>query len=190
MEPVAKPRVRFTRKDYEQLPEDFRAELIEGDLVMVPAPDPSHQSLLGVLHACLLGYLGRQARHRLLVSPVDLHIDDENIVQPDLLVLPEGTRAQKRPWRIPHPVWIAEVLSPKTASRDRGVKLRLYARVGVREAWLVDPDAETVEVRPLGADAGDAAASPGRPYRRGETAESGELVGLAVPLDELFDLDA
>jgi len=187
LDPVAKPRVRFTRKDYEQLPEDFRAELIEGDLVMVPAPDPSHQALVGELHAHLRAHFGREARHRVLLSPVDVHIDDENIVQPDLLVLPEGTRATERPWRIPGPVWIAEVLSPKTAQRDRGVKLRLYARAGVREAWLVDPDARTIEVRPLGA--GDAVA-PAETYRHGEVARSRGLPGLAVGVDDLFDLDA
>jgi len=187
LDPVAKPRVRFTRKDYEQLPEDFRAELIEGDLVMVPAPDPSHQSLVGVIYSLLRAHFGREARHRVLLSPVDIHIDDENIVQPDLLVLPEGTRATERPWRIPGPVWIAEVLSPKTAQRDRGVKLRLYARVGVREAWLVDPDAKTIEVRPLGGADADA---PGRTYGGGEVAHSDELGGLTVEVDDLFDLDA
>jgi len=87
----------------------------------------------------------------------------------------------------PGPVWIAEVLSPKTAQRDRGVKLRLYARAGVREAWLVDPDARTIEVRPLGA--GDAVA-PAETYRHGEVARSRGLPGLAVGVDDLFDLDA
>jgi len=123
VEPMARGKIRFTRKDLAQLPEDWRAELIEGDLVMLPAPDPSHQ--------------------------MDIVIDDESVLQPDILLLPEGTRPARRPWVIPPPIWVAEVLSPTTAMRDCGVKLTLYARRGVREAWIVDPDRECVVVHDL-----------------------------------------
>jgi len=146
-EPMA--RIRFTRKDLEQLPEDWRAELIEGDLVMLPAPDPSHQLLIQQLVLALGAHLGPEGQPRLLLAPLDIVIDDESVLQPDVLVLPEGTRPARRPWVIPPPVWVAEVLSPKTAMRDCGVKLALYARRGVREAWIVDPDRECVVVHDL-----------------------------------------
>ena len=68
---------------------------------------------------------------------------------PDVVVLPEGTEPRGKDWKRPMPVWVAEVLSPSTAARDRGVKLQLYARAGIQEAWLVDPDAETIEVHDL-----------------------------------------
>jgi Uma2 family endonuclease len=143
-EPMAK--IRFTRKDLEQLPEDWRAELIEGDLVMLPAPDPSHQLLVQQLVMALGAHLGPEGQARLLFAPTDIVIDDESVLQPDVLLLPEGTRPARRPWVIPPPIWIAEVLSPKTAMRDTGVKLTLYARRGVWEAWIVDPDRECVGV--------------------------------------------
>ena len=169
-------RTRFTREDLEQLPEDRRAELHEGDLVMVPAPDPYHQRIVGDLHAALRDVVGRD---RVLIAPTDVVLDEETVLQPDLLVLPTGTRASRRPWRIPAPVWIAEVLSPQTAERDRGPKLRLYARLGVREAWLVDPDAASIEVRDL--QSGTATF-----FRSGEKARSATLAGFAVDVTELF----
>ena len=94
-------RTRFTREDLEQLPEDRRAELHEGDLVMVPAPDPYHQRIVGDLHAALRDVVGRD---RVLIAPTDVVLDEETVLQPDLLVLPTGTRASRRPWRIPAPV--------------------------------------------------------------------------------------
>jgi Uma2 family endonuclease len=110
------------------------------------------------------------------VSPVDVVIDDENVVQPDVLVLPEGTKRTRAPWRIPLPVWVAEVLSPSTEAWDRGPKLRAYRRAGVAEVWLVDPEARTVTVHDLEAD-------------RNETetvARSRVLSGFQVKISELF----
>jgi Uma2 family endonuclease len=146
-EPMAK--IRFTRKDLEQLPEDWRAELIEGDLVMLTAPDPSHQLLVKQLVVALNAHLSPEEQPRLLFAPMDVVIDDESVLQPDVLLLPAGTRPVRRPWVIPPPIWVAEVLSPKTAMRDCGVKLTLYARRGVKEAWIVDPDRECVVVHDL-----------------------------------------
>ena len=151
VEPMARGKIRFTRKDLEQLPEDWRAELIEGDLVMLSAPDPSHQLLVQQFVLALGAHLGPEGQPRLLHAPTDIIIDDESVLQPDVLVLPEGTRPARRPWVIPPPIWVAEVLSPKTAMRDCGVKLPLYARRGVREAWIVDPDREHVVVHDLAA---------------------------------------
>jgi Uma2 family endonuclease len=179
LEPVSRPKVRFTRRDLEQLPEDWRAELLEGDLVMVPAPDPSHQGIVGDLHVALRAHLGAAGRDRVLMAPTDVVVDDESVLQPDLLVLPEGTERKPRPWRIPAPAWVAEVLSPGTAARDRGIKLRLYARLGVEEAWLVDPDAGTVVVH-------DLAAGRHRRFVRGERAVSEALPGFAVDVTGLF----
>jgi hypothetical protein len=81
---MAKPmaKIRFTRKDLEQLPEDWRAELIEGDLVMLPAPDPSHQLLVSELQRALGDHVGPNERGRVLAAPIDIVIDDESVLQP------------------------------------------------------------------------------------------------------------
>lgn len=176
---MAKPmaKIRFTRKDLEQLPEDWRAELIEGDLVMLPAPDPSHQLLVGELYGALRDHLGPAERPRLLVAPTDIVIDDESVLQPDVLVLPQGTRPSRRPWVIPPPIWVAEVLSPKTAMRDCGVKLTLYARRGVEEAWIVDPDRECVVVHDLRAGTSELCE---------ERAESRVIEGFRLAVERYF----
>jgi len=177
VEPMARGKIRFTRKDLAQLPEDWRAELVEGDLVMLPAPDPSHQLLVGELHGALRDHLGPDERRRLLLAPTDIVIDDESVLQPDILLLPEGTRPTRRPWVIPPPIWVAEVLSPKTAMRDCGVKLTLYARRGVREAWIVDPDRECVVVHDLQAGTDEVCT---------ETAESRVIEGFRIEVGPYF----
>ncbi|MGQ0614125.1 MAG: Uma2 family endonuclease [Planctomycetaceae bacterium] len=179
MDPVARGRIRFTRTDLEALPEDWRAELHEGDLVMVPAPDPYHQHIVMRLAARLQDHLGPRQTHRVLVAPVDIVVSDETVLQPDLLVLPDVPPPVRRPWKIPRPIWVAEILSPKTAERDRGIKMRLYAVAGVKEAWLVDDEARTIEVR-------DLAGGGGGHYSCGETAPSRTLPGFALPVCELF----
>lgn len=179
MEPVAGPRTRFTKKDYEQTPEDWRGELIEGDLLVIPAPTRWHQSLIGKLYRILLDHFGDDAPHRILLSPSDVHIDKYNILQPDILVLPAGLRAGSDEWEEALPVWVVEVLSPSTAHRDRGIKLAIYARAGVKEAWLVDPAAEAITVHDLGSGSA-------RTFGSTETAQSPVLDGLSVPVAGLF----
>lgn len=171
------PTTRCTVDDYLRLPEDWRAELIEGDLVMVPSPTPVHQVVLARLYLALAGHLGFSEEHRVLFAPLDLHIDLESVLQPDLLVLPEGWGPSKE--RIPAPLWVAEVVSPATAGRDRGEKLRIYARAGVREAWFVDPDARRIE-------AVDLASGRIRSFEASDAAKSGIFPGLSVPVGALF----
>jgi len=181
LERVAGPRTRFTRKDYEQTPDDWRGELIEGDLLVIPSPTRWHQSLIGKLHQFLLEHFGADARHRVLLSPSDVHIDKYNILQPDILVLPAGLVAGTDEWDEAMPVWVAEVLSPSTAQRDRGIKLTIYARAGVKEAWLIDPTSDAITVH-------DLASGSARTFGSSETARSPVLDGLSVPVAGLFEI--
>jgi len=178
VEPVARRPIVFTRSDLAQLPEDCRAELIEGDLVMPPAPDGSHQLLVMRLAERLRNHLGAD-RDRVLVAPCDVELDDRNVLQPDVLLLPEGTRPALHPWRPPCPIWVAEIVSPSSATRDRGVKLRVYARFGIREAWLVDQFARAVEVHDLAAGAATV-------FAEGRQARSAVVSGLVLDVAALF----
>ena len=183
---MARPPIRFTRTDYEQLPEHIHAELIEGDLVMIPAPTPWHETLAARLHGEAYIHLGSEAPHRVLGSRLEIsvwHEGEENIIMPDVVVLPEGTISTGPNWKPATPIWIAEVLSPSTAARDRGVKLRLYARAGIKEAWLVDPDAETIEVH-------DLERKRKHVYAAGTQAGSKAIPGFHVDVADLFAVDA
>lgn len=181
MEPVAQRRTLLTADDYSKLPEELRAELIDGELVMSPSPDPAHQLVVADLYDALKAHLGPSSRGRLLFAPCDVLIDKHNVLQPDLLVLPEGTRPAPRPWRIPVPIFVIEVISPSTETRDRGVKMERYRARGVREAWIVDPDEKTIDVL-------DLAAGTSAVRRDGDTARSTTVPGFSVDVARLFEI--
>ena len=137
-------REKFTAADYRMLPEGFPAELVDGMLVKEPSPSRWHQSLAAEVHYRLRALLGPG---RVLASPVDVFVDHHNVLLPDVLVLASEDRVEPASDPSAIPILVVEVLSPATAVRDRDVKAAVYLRAGVREVWLVDPEAETIEVR-------------------------------------------
>jgi len=132
----------FTREDHAQLPEGFRAILLDGQFVREPAPTFGHQAVVGALYVAAVAV----ARDRALVAPADIVVDDLNVLQPDVLVFGEEVESAATADPESVPVFVAEVLSPRTARRDRNEKTSAYLRAGVAEVWLVDPDALTVDV--------------------------------------------
>jgi Uma2 family endonuclease len=181
LEPVAQRRTLLTADDYAKLPEDLRAELIDGELVMSPSPDPAHQKVVHKLVTALDKHLGPSTHDRVLFAPCDVLIDDHNVLQPDLLVLPEGTEATELSWKIPIPIFVIEVISPSTATRDRGVKLERYRARGVREAWIVDRYQKTIDVL-------DLAAGMSLVCRPGDTARSTWVPGFSIDVARLFEI--
>lgn len=140
-----RPRMRFA--DLERMPEDGRRfELYDGELSEVPSPLPRHQRIALNIAAVLRRY---EHSHGglVFVAPLDIVLDDHNVVQPDVVFF-GADRASAidlhRPIRLA-PDLAIEILSPATESTDRGRKLRLLARFGVRESWLIDPIASVVE---------------------------------------------
>ena len=134
----------FTRNDYQQLPEGFPAELLDGRLVRSPSPTFWHQTLVGKIMSRLQRLVDPP---RVVPSPIDVFIDRYNVLQPDVIVVAEEDRARPGARIAPLPVMVFEVLSPSTARRDRLVKAGTYLRAGVREVWLIDPDGGEIEVR-------------------------------------------
>jgi Uma2 family endonuclease len=130
--------------DYFQLPDEPRCELLYGRLLVTPAPTFRHGEIVRALGE-LLGEHSRRRGGRAAVSPVDVVLSHHSIVQPDLVYVSRercgivGERVDGPP------DLVVEVLSPATARRDLGEKLRLYAEAGVAEYWIVDPAARTFE---------------------------------------------
>jgi Uma2 family endonuclease len=153
----AKPIRRATYADLEAVPPPQVAELIEGTLYTFPRPAPKHANAEGALQGELFGpfHRGRGGPGGWLILPEpELRFPDPtaekgfDAVAPDLA----GWRRERLP-RLPKtpyialaPDWICEVLSPSTEAHDRGTKMPLYGRHGVRRAWLVDPILRTLEV--------------------------------------------
>ncbi|MCY4637585.1 MAG: Uma2 family endonuclease [Acidobacteria bacterium] len=124
--------VRRTYKDYCATPDDERYELLNGNLMMVPAPNRKHQEVLGTLYLELGNFAKEHELGRVYVAPFDVVLSDTDIVQPDLLFISrarEHTLTEENVRGAPD--LVIEILSPSTAERDLGYKHELYGRHGV-----------------------------------------------------------
>lgn len=135
-------------EDLEQFPEGdgCKYECIDGVLLVTPAPRVVHAAALAALGEqiwrCLAGPMGAR---RVITSRADLRPEPTTVVEPDLFVLREPITGRTRLDDPACAVLLAEVLSPSTAKRDRGIKRMLYQRVGAPEYWIVDLDARLIE---------------------------------------------
>ena len=143
-----------TYADYAALPDDGRRhELHEGELVLTPAPGTGHQGALIDLGALLYGHVKENGLGRVFVAPTDCILSDVTVLQPDILFVDVAHRSliSERGIEGP-PTLVVEVLSPSTASRDRGRKRDLYARHGVPWYWMVEGAARSIEAYRLVGD--------------------------------------
>jgi len=177
----AESRGRLVWDDYQRWPRDERWEIIGGEAFnMSPAPSPRHQAIVGEIYAALRTHFAGK-RCRLFLSPIDVKLTDEDVVQPDLLVVCE--RKKIKPTHIEGaPTLIVEVLSPSSQLHDRVRKTRLYAASGVSELWLVTPYPWLIEVFVLAG----ASYRLDRSYTRDDTLRSPSFRGLAVELRPVF----
>jgi Uma2 family endonuclease len=143
-----------TYGDYLTWSDDHREELIDGIAYIrePPAPSPLHQELVGELYyqvrTALEGKPGR-----VYIAPFDVRLpksdetDDQidTVVQPDVLIVCNRHRLDQRGMR-GAPDWLAEVLSPSTASHDQIIKIPAYERAGVPEVWLIHPTDRTLTI--------------------------------------------
>src|SRR4051812_14161499 len=136
---------RMTAKAFLELPEtNLPTELIDGELIVSPAPIPEHQNVSIELIILLRGLI---PNGKLYHAPIDVYFDEANIVQPDILWVAENGLCFIGDKRLEGaPDLIVEILSPSTARRDKNKKFLLYEKHGVREYWLVDSQAQYIEV--------------------------------------------
>jgi Uma2 family endonuclease len=148
---AVRPRVSYA--DLERAPEDGRRyELYDGEVFVVPSPLPRHQ----VVAITVTEMLRRYAREHggfCVTSPIDIVFSDYDVLQPDVIYFsPDRAHLVDLNRVIRHaPDLCVEVLSPSTASTDRGKKMQMFARYGVPEYWIVGPVEESIEIYELGA---------------------------------------
>lgn len=177
------PKPNFSYAEYLKLPDDQRYEVLEGELAMTPAPGMDHQGILVELTAVLHPIIRKQGLGRLFVAPFDVILSDHTVVQPDLLfVRAERLAIVQERGVFGAPDLVIEILSPSTAQRDREVKRQLYGKYGVREYWILDPSARTVEIL---TQQGDGLETWQR-YVADGILHSPILQGLTVNLVEIF----
>jgi Uma2 family endonuclease len=147
---------KLTFEAYLALPEmKQHYEIVDGVLIMPPAPTPDHQWIMMEIAVRLREFVDERDLGVVLTAPVDLLVQREPLRtrQPDILYLSAQRsgirgRAELRGLQfleIP-PALVVEVLSPSNTRRDLEDKLEDYRKVGVLECWLVSPEAETIEV--------------------------------------------
>ena len=146
---ATQPQTRYwTYDDLLALPDDGkRYEIIEGVLHEMPAASMDHAEIITNLMVYFFGPLMKALGIRAYAAPVDVFIRGGSPVQPDILVLlaEQLTLRSKRGVEGP-PALVVEVLSPSNAGHDHITKRALYARAGVREYWIVSPEARIVEI--------------------------------------------
>jgi Uma2 family endonuclease len=147
---------RITWQDTLRMPEDGkRYEAIDGELYVTAAPFRRHQRVSLNLATALHALLDASGLGWVYHAPIGVEFPKtEEGVQPDIVfvsrlrdsvLVKEGIRGA--------PDLVIEILSPSTAGRDRTIKKKLYERQGVGQYWIVDPDAESVEIWDFGAGA-------------------------------------
>jgi Uma2 family endonuclease len=134
----------YRRRDYESLPDEPRCELIYGRLYVTPSPYVLHQVVVTEIW-CVLNSAATRTGGLALVAPMDVHLAEHSVVQPDVVYLSAARRELVQQWIEGAPDLVVEVLSRGTARKDRGEKLRLYAATGVREYWIVDAEERQIE---------------------------------------------
>ena len=181
--PVKAVRPRVSYADLERAPEDGRRyELFDGEVFVVPAPLPKHQ----VVTLRIAEMLARHARDRggfAVASPIDIVFSEFDVLQPDVIYFSPARLHLVDLNRVIRdaPDLCVEVLSPSTAVTDRGKKMQMFARYGVREYWIVDPAAQTVEVYELGLDGYES-----RAKATGNVVVSAVVPDLVFPAKSIF----
>ncbi|MBQ8232482.1 MAG: Uma2 family endonuclease [Lachnospiraceae bacterium] len=144
----AKRQGDYTLEDYYQLPEDKRAELIDGWIYDMSAPTSAHQLIVNFISAKLFQYVTSHNGNCIpITSPIDVQLDcdDRTMIQPDIVVVCDRDKIINR-CIYGAPDLIIEVLSPATRKRDTVIKLSKYLHAGVREYWIIDPDKKIILV--------------------------------------------
>ena len=146
-----------TYADYLTWSATYGDELINGAAYVrePPAPSPLHQWMIGEIYFQAVTALEGKP-WRVCMAPFDVRLprsteeDDQidTVVQPDVLIVCDLQKLDARGMR-GAPDWLAEVLSPSTASHDQNVKLPAYERAGVREVWLIHPIGRTLAIYQL-----------------------------------------
>lgn len=177
------------RRFLEELNPTMKAEFINGEMVLHSTAKSRHinasdNAFCLIRTFAMHGKAGRAMHEKALVS------FPRNDYEPDVafFLTPRAALIESDQMRMPVPDLAVEVLSDSTAERDRGVKFADYAIHGVREYWIIDPEAETLEIFSL--PEGSKCYPPTPVLGKSDTAGSSLLPGLTFPVAALFEEEA
>lgn len=178
---------RMTLGQFRELPEGPpHFELIDGELIMAPAPNLYHQEITGNIYLILRNWQRAGASGKVFIAPLDVFLG-EDCFEPDVVFVSSEkleTIAQKDGLH-GAPDLVVEVLSESSYRRDLTRKRRKYAAAGVREYWIADPEEKTLR-QYLFAGADSASEEPTSHHREKAVFESPLFPGLRIELAEIF----
>ena len=174
---------KLTYQDYANTPDDERYELIDGVLIMVPAPNIAHQESHAGLGSQMWSFVRQHDLGRVFLAPTDVVLSDTDVVQPDVLFISKERQHIITEANIQGaPDLVVEILSPSTSRRDWREKRDLYAEHGVNEYWVVDTTNKVVYVMLLK----DGVLDIVETYASGDLLTSPTLKGFEVSVDDIF----
>lgn len=137
---------------YQLLPQGTSVQLINNQFVMSPGPSVKHQDLLGAIYIKLQSWVKSKKLGKVLMAPLDVHFDEKEVYQPDLLFISN----QKAEIIFENAIYgapdlVIELLSPSNANFDLHQKKDIYLKKKVKEYWIVDPITKEVTGFELGA---------------------------------------
>ena len=141
------PKEVYTYADYALLPEGAPYQLIGGKLVMTPAPTTHHQAISTRLLGEFLFFMAGKDLGMIYHAPIDVYFGEKETYQPDIIFIARDRFHIIEAAMINGaPDLVVEILSPSTGYYDLKKKARTYARHGVREYWVADPEDKSIEV--------------------------------------------
>lgn len=176
--------IKFSYSDYLLYPSNGnQLQLIRGEFYMSPAPKTFHQIILLNMFRILDRFVRTHKLGMVLVAPVDVKFSEKDVVQPDILFIArQNLHIIARNYVQRSPDLVIEILSDKTKKIDLKLKRRLYAKYGVFEYWIVDPDRKTVEVLVLS----ESGYNTFKKYNRTGSLQSKVLPGLKLSVADIF----
>lgn len=138
---------RYTYADYYVITDDKRYEVMEGVLMMVPAPNTFHQKISGKIEFILRQFVIDNDLGEVFYAPTDVVLSDDVVVQPDILFISkERAGIIEEQSIMGAPDIVVEIISPSSSFNDSVRKRELYQRFGVKEYWLVFPEEKAIEI--------------------------------------------
>lgn len=128
----------YTTEYIEALPENVRAEVLDGQLFFMASPTRTHQKLMMFLAGTFWNYVREhKGSCEVYAGPLGVYLDDSTLLEPDVVVICDPEKLDEKGCH-GAPDFVAEVISPSTRSRDYLLKLNKYQKSGVREYWILD----------------------------------------------------
>ena len=175
----------YTLEEFWQLPDPpdrSKLELIAGVLFMSPPPEDTHDDIVTRLANLLVPHVLAEGKGKLRFPRAAIWTSARTYLEPDLFYVSAELAARLGPKRRETADLVVEVISPGPAVYDRHTKADTYGALGVRELWLIDEAAQTVEVRRQTGAGFD----EGRTFGPGQQVESAVFPSLRFSVEQLF----